>query len=125
MSLKTFRGGIHPPENKEPTRDLPIEHVPAPMSVIIHLTQAIGAQNQPLIKVGDRVLKGQKIGDVQACPAAAVHASITGIVKKIEPAPQSNLKDGMAVFIEADGTDETAYMRHSMLLPAHVRKRSN
>jgi Na+-translocating ferredoxin:NAD+ oxidoreductase subunit C len=110
MSLKTFRGGIHPPEHKEPTRDLPIEHVPAPTSVVIHLTQAIGAQNQPLIKVGDRVLKGQKIGDVQACPAAAVHASITGIVKKIEPAPQSNLKDGMAVFIEADGTDETAYM---------------
>ena len=110
MSLKTFRGGIHPPENKEPTRDLPIEHVPTPTSVVIHLTQAIGAQNQPLIKVGDRVLKGQKIGDVQACPAAAIHASITGIVKKIEPAPQSNLKDGMAVFIEADGTDETAYM---------------
>jgi len=110
MSLKTFRGGVHPPEHKEPTRDLPIEHVPAPTSVVIHLTQAIGAQNQPLVKVGDRVLKGQKIGDVEACPAAAVHASITGIVKKIEPAPQSNLKDGMAVFIEADGTDETAYM---------------
>lgn len=110
MSLKTFGGGIHPSEHKEPTRDLPIEHVPAPTSVVIHLTQAIGAQNQPLIKVGDRVLKGQKIGDVQACPAAAVHASITGIVKKIEPAPQSNLKDGLAVFIEADGTDETTYM---------------
>jgi electron transport complex protein RnfC len=110
MSLKTFRGGIHPPEHKEPTRDLPIEYVPTPRSVVIHLTQAIGAQNQPLVKVGDRVLKGQKIGDVQACPAAAVHASITGIVKKIEPASQSNLKDGMAVFIEADGTDETAYM---------------
>jgi electron transport complex protein RnfC len=89
---------------------LPIEHVPAPASVIIHLTQAIGAQNQPLVKVGDRVVKGQMIGDVQACPAATVHASITGIVKKIEPAPQSNLKDGMAIFIEADGTDETAYM---------------
>jgi electron transport complex protein RnfC len=110
MSLKTFRGGIHPPEYKEPTRDLPIEHVPTPASVVIHLTQAIGAQNQPLVKVGDRVVKGQMIGDVQACPAATVHASITGIVKKIEPAPQSNLKDGMAIFIEADGTDETAYM---------------
>jgi electron transport complex protein RnfC len=89
---------------------LPIEHVPTPISVVIHLTQAIGAQNQPLVKVGDRVVKGQMIGDVQACPAATVHASITGIVKKIEPAPQSNLKDGMAIFIEADGTDETAYM---------------
>lgn len=110
MNLKTFRGGIHPPEHKEPTRDLPIEHVPTPKSVVIHLTQAIGAQNQPLVKVGDRVVKGQMIGDVQACPAATVHASITGIVKKIEPAPQSNLKDGMAVFIEADGTDETVYM---------------
>src|SRR5659263_174095 len=110
MSLKTFRGGIHPPEHKESTRDLPIERVPTPKSVVIHLTQAIGAQNQPLVKVGDRVVKGQMIGDVQACPAATVHASITGIVRKIEPAPQSNLKDGMAVFIEADGTDETAYM---------------
>ncbi|MCE5193682.1 MAG: electron transport complex subunit RsxC [Candidatus Cryosericum sp.] len=110
MNLKTFRGGIHPPERKEATCDLPIEHVPTPASVVIHLTQAVGAQNQPLVKIGDRVLKGQKIGDVDACPAAAVHASITGIVKKIEPAPQSNLRDGMAIFIEADGTDETAYM---------------
>lgn len=110
MSAKTFRGGIHPPENKEWTKDKPIERVPTPKSVVIHLTQAIGAQNQPLVKVGDRVLKGQMIGDVQACPAAAVHASIAGIVKKIEPAPQSNLKDGMAITIEADGTEETAYL---------------
>lgn len=110
MSLKTFRGGIHPSEHKEPTRNLAIECVPAPASVVIHLTQAIGAQNQPLVKIGDRVLKGQIIGDVQACPAATIHASITGIVRKIEPAPQSNLKDSLAVFIEADGTDETAYM---------------
>jgi electron transport complex protein RnfC len=110
MSLKTFKGGIHPPENKEWTKDAPIERIPAPKSVVIHLTQAIGAQNQPLVKVGDRVLKGQMIGDVQACPAATVHASITGIVRKIEPAPQSNLKDGIAVMIEADGTEETAYL---------------
>ena len=111
MSLKTFRGGIHPPENKEWTRDMPIERIPTPKFVVIHLTQAIGAQNQPLVKVGDRVIKGQMIGDVQACPAATIHASITGIVTKIEPAPQSNLKDGMAIFIEGDGTDETAYMQ--------------
>ncbi len=88
MSLKTFRGGIHPPENKEGTRDLPIEHVPTPKSVVIHLTQAIGAQNQPLVKVGDRVLKGQMIGDVQACPAATIHASITGIVQARSSPPR-------------------------------------
>jgi electron transport complex protein RnfC len=110
MNVKTFRGGIHLPENKEWTRDMPIEQVPTPKSVVIHLTQAIGAQNQPLVKVGDRVLRGQMIGDVQACPAATVHASITGIVKKIEPAPQSNLKDGMAITIESDGTEDTAYL---------------
>ncbi len=110
MSLKTFRGGIHPPENKQWTKNAPIEHIAPPKRVIIHLTQAIGAQNQPLVKVGDRVLKGQMIGDVQACPAATVHASITGIVRRIEPAPQSNLRDGLAITIEADGTDETAYM---------------
>jgi len=110
MSLKTFRGGIHPPENKEQTKNLPIEYISTPKTVVIHLTQAIGAQNQPLVNVGDRVLKGQMIGDVQACPAATVHASITGIVKKIEPAPQSNLREGPAIFIESDGTDETAYM---------------
>lgn len=110
MSVKTFMGGIHPHENKEWTRKLPIESVPTPKSVVIHLTQAVGAQNQPLVKVGDRVLKGQMIGDVQACPSAVVHASITGIVRKIEPAPQSNLKDGVAITIESDGTDETAYL---------------
>ena len=110
MNARTFRGGIHPPENKEWTKDAPIERIPTPASVVIPLTQAIGAQNQPLVGVGDRVLKGQLIGDVQACPAASVHSSVTGKVKKIEPVLQSTLREAPAVFIEADGTDETAYM---------------
>ncbi|MDR2134529.1 MAG: electron transport complex subunit RsxC, partial [Treponema sp.] len=62
-----------------------------------------GAPNRALVNVGDHVVRGQKIADA-AAPGpmtVPVHASITGIVKKIEPRTQSNNTDGLCVVIEA------------------------
>ncbi len=110
MTVKTFKGGTHPPERKELAKDSPIEYFMTPKQVVIHLNQHTGTPNQPLVKVGDTVTRGQKIASSDGKLMIPHHASICGVVKKIEPRPQSNLQDGVAVVIEADGRTETAFL---------------
>ncbi|NLG84436.1 MAG: electron transport complex subunit RsxC, partial [Firmicutes bacterium] len=62
MARKTFRGGVHPPPHKELSSNRPILTAPLPNTVVIPLTQHLGAPNEPLVKVGDTVRVGQKIG---------------------------------------------------------------
>ncbi|AEJ18805.1 electron transport complex subunit RsxC [Gracilinema caldarium] len=112
MAIKTFKGGIHPPERKAATTGKVIERIAEPKQVVIPINQHFGAPNKALVQVGDTVKKGQKIAD-GAAPGpmtVPVHASIAGVVKKIEPRTQSNNLDGPCVIIEANGTDERDFM---------------
>jgi electron transport complex protein RnfC len=84
VKLKTFRGGIHPPYNKENTAHKAVEEIPLPTSVVIPLLQHVGAPNEPVVGVGDRVEAGQKIGESEAYISAPVHASVSGTVSAIE-----------------------------------------
>ncbi|HHY91197.1 MAG TPA: electron transport complex subunit RsxC, partial [Clostridiales bacterium] len=61
--LTTFRGGVHPPHFKEATERVPIEKAQEPKQVVIPLQQHIGAPCEALVKVGDSVKVGQKIGE--------------------------------------------------------------
>jgi len=58
--LKTFKGGIHPPYNKELTMSKAVEKAALPKKVIIPMGMHIGAPCEPIVKVGDTVKKGQK-----------------------------------------------------------------
>ncbi|MCX7949560.1 MAG: electron transport complex subunit RsxC [Treponemataceae bacterium] len=112
MAIKTFKGGIHPPERKVATSGKVIQRIPSPAQVVIPINQHFGAPNKPLVQVGDTVKRGQKIAD-GASPGpmtVPVHASISGIVKKIEPRTQSNNTEGLCIVIEANGSQEEAFM---------------
>jgi len=61
MSLKTFPGGVHPPDAKDFSKNASIEKFGQPNKVVIPLSQHIGAPAKPLVKVGDEVVIGQKI----------------------------------------------------------------
>jgi H+/Na+-translocating ferredoxin:NAD+ oxidoreductase subunit C len=84
---KTFRGGIHPPYNKELASGKAIKACPVPSEVVIPLQQHIGAPNEPLVKAGDHVDVGQKIGEAEAFVSAPVHSSVAGTVKDIVEVP--------------------------------------
>ena len=79
----TFRGGIHPDEQKN-ARKSPIEQFPAPKFVYIPLSQHIGAHAKPLVKAGDIVDKGQMIANNEAGLSCPVHSSVSGKVISIE-----------------------------------------
>jgi electron transport complex protein RnfC len=101
---KTFRGGIHPSYNKELASGKAIKPAPVPKEVTIPLQQHIGAPNEPLVQVGDRVEKGQKIGESEAFVSAPVHSSVSGTVKEIVDVPNFTGADVKSVIITADAS---------------------
>ena len=82
--IKTFRGGIHPKEFKELSNQCPITPAfPKSKTVTIPVTMG-GAPNQPLVKVGDEVARGQLIASGEGFMNCPVHSSVSGKVKKIQ-----------------------------------------
>jgi electron transport complex protein RnfC len=101
-SYKTFRGGIHPPYNKELASGKAITPAPVPSEVTIPLQQHIGAPNEPKVQVGDKVSLGQVVGSSDAFVSAPVHASVSGTVKAIEEVPNFTGAKVKSVIIAAD-----------------------
>ena len=97
----SFFGGVHPKENKWYACDKETQAFPEPDIVVIPMSQHIGAPCKPLVKKGDLVTVGQKIGDNQGL-CVPVHASVSGKVKSVEMKPHTNGTTVMSVVIEND-----------------------
>jgi electron transport complex protein RnfC len=104
MNLKTFKRGVHPDYYKEFTSAKPIEQAPLPKRVIIPLEQHIGEPCRPLVKKGDVVEEGQKIGEANAFVSAPIHASISGKVREVALQPYPAGGRVLSVVIEGDGS---------------------
>ena len=99
-----FFGGVHPAARKELSAGcLPVP-APVPKQVVIAMSQHIGVPCTPLVKVGDYVKMGQKIGDGEGM-CVPVHASVSGTVIAVEPRPHVNGTRVMSVVIENDYED--------------------
>lgn len=103
MARLTFRGGIHPYDGKELSKDKPIRDVLPKGDLAYPLSQHIGAPAVPVVKKGDHVLVGQMIAEAGGFVSAPIHASVSGTVKGIEK--RLTVTGGMAdaVIIENDG----------------------
>ncbi len=104
MKLKTFDRGIHPEYHKDLTAGKAIERAEPPKTAYIPLQQHIGAPCEPLVKKGDTVEEGQKIGDAKAFVSAPVHASISGKVKDVTLHPHPQGGRVLTVVIQGDGS---------------------
>ena len=103
---KLFFGGIHPKYKKELSiREASLQTV-IPTCVVIPMQQHIGAPCTPLVKVGDHVKRGQKIGDGEGL-CVPVHASVSGVVTAVENRPHPTRGTSLAVVIENDFQDTT------------------
>ena len=97
----SFFGGVHPKENKFYACDVPIQEFPEPDILVVPMSQHIGASCTPLVKKGDLVKVGQKIGD-HAGLCAPVHAPVSGKVKSVEMKPHTSGTTMTSVVIEND-----------------------
>ena len=107
---RLFFGGIHPKYNKEMSTRITTFHKITPVQVVIPLQQHIGAPCTPLVNVGDKVLRGQKIGDGEGL-CVPVHASVSGTVVAIEPRPHTSGRMVNAIVIENDMLDSTIELK--------------
>ncbi len=103
MAGLTFRkGGVHPAEHKELTEHLAIEEMPAPDQVALPLSMHFGAVAQPVVKKKQEVQEGEVIAVVEKALGAAIHSSVTGVVKSVEPRPHPTMVRCDAVIIDRD-----------------------
>ena len=101
-----FFGGIHPKYNKEMSTQVTTFHTIEPKVLVIPMQQHIGAPCTPLVQVGDKIRKGQKIGDGEGL-CVPVHASVSGTVIAVEPRPHTSGRMVNAVVIENDFRNES------------------
>ena len=104
MAFPIF-GGVHPKENKWYASEKKVQEFPEPDLLVIPMSQHIGAPCLPLVKKGDRVLVGQKIGDNQGL-CVPVHSSVSGTVKAVEMRAHTSGVTVMSVVIQNDHQQE-------------------
>jgi len=105
MKVNTFPRGIHPPEDKQKTADKALESLPPPEKVTIPLLQHFGHPADPLVKKGEAVDLGQKIGEGKAFFSAPVHSSVSGKVKAVDHSHHPLGRSILSVIVENDGED--------------------
>lgn len=105
-----FRGGVKPDTHKNESAHTPIERAPLPARLIVPLRHNTRAIARCIVEPGQKVLKGQRIGEAEGVLGTAVHAPTSGTVVEVTdhvmPHP-SGLPTGCVV-IEPDGEERWA-----------------
>ncbi len=104
-----IRGGVHAEEHKANTATQAIVYnFPLPKKLYIPLQQHVGKPAEPLIKVGEKVLKGQLLAYSQGVISAPVHAPSSGIIFDVNdyPAPHPSALPIRMIVLETDSKDK-------------------
>lgn len=106
MAHSTFKGGIHPHKRKRFTREKPIREYYPKGELVYPVSQHIGGPAVPIVKVGERVLKGQVIAKADGYISVPVHASVSGTVTAIEPRMTVGGSKVLSIIVENDNQYE-------------------
>ncbi len=77
--------------------------LPIPPRLVVPMCQHMGAVCEPLVKKGDKVLRGQVIGDSDAFLSCPIHAPTSATVTDIIEFLPANGKTCQALVLEPDG----------------------
>ncbi len=99
----TFARGVHPRQRKTFSGDAAIEIMPAPEKVVLPLLQHIGGPCTPVVKPKQEVAFGDMVGKGEAFVSASLHASINGVVQKMEVVTLANGRHVQAIAIRSQG----------------------
>ena len=105
-----IHGGLRLDANKSPSLRAPLRQARIPERLFVPLSQHIGEIADPLVAVGDSVLKGQTIARSYSYISAPVHAPTSGSVIDIGayPIPHPSGLKADCIVIEADREDRAA-----------------
>jgi electron transport complex protein RnfC len=103
MSLKTFRGGVHPDGHKEISKGHPVEPYLPKGDLVFPINQHIGKPAKPVVQKGDKVLAGQIIAEADGFVSANIVSSCSGTVKAVEERRVASGAKATCIVIENDG----------------------
>ncbi len=118
--LDHFHGGVHPPEHKLESSELPSLRAPVPQQLAVTLQQHIGAKAKPVVQAGDKVLKGQMLACADGPMSAAIHAPTSGTVLSVDfhPVPHPSGLPDLCITLASDGEERwiehAAFDHHAM-----------
>ena len=106
--LHRFPGGLHPEQHKSESNGTPIRVATLPAQLVIPLKQHIGAAAEALVKVGERVLRNQRLAKADGYVSAPIHAPTSGRVTAIEAraVPHPSGLSAPCIVLAVDGLDE-------------------
>lgn len=97
-----FRHGVHPPDHKELTRDVPVRRMPFPAEVVLPLRQHAGKPARRIVEPGDRVERGDTLAEPDGWVSSPVHASAAGVVADVGlwPHPDGSMDEAVRIAVE-------------------------
>ncbi|HEX9728032.1 MAG TPA: electron transport complex subunit RsxC [Gemmatimonadales bacterium] len=98
----TFRHGVHPPELKQRTAGEAIRRLPFPDTVVLPLSQHTGKPAKAIVRVGDRVERGDLVAAADGWVSSPIHASASGTVADIGLWPHPNGTYANAIRIDVE-----------------------
>lgn len=118
MAFLTFRGGVHPYDGKELSKEKPVRELLPGKELVYPLSQHIGAPAKPIVAKDDHVLAGQKIAEMGGFVSANIHASVSGTVKEIKKVRNNVGAMVDAIVVENDEKYETVEFQSAASLEA-------
>jgi electron transport complex protein RnfC len=98
----SFRHGVHPPDRKELTAEVPIRRMPFPDEIVLPLRQHAGKPAKLVVRPGQRVERGDLLAEADGFISAPVHASAAGTVKEVRlwPHPDGSQSPAIRIAVE-------------------------
>jgi len=97
---KSFRHGVHPPEQKSETNQLPIRQFGFAPLMVLPLSQHIGAPSVPVVSEGQEVVRGQLLAHSDGYVSVPLHAPASGVIRKIGEVPTVSGKKTKGIYLE-------------------------
>ena len=97
---RSFARGIHPPEAKDDTCDLPIRQFPFAPVMLVPLAQHIGKPAQAVVREGQEVERGQVIAEPDGFVSVAMHAPASGVIQRIDLMPSISGKMVPGIYLK-------------------------
>ncbi|MBQ3061746.1 MAG: electron transport complex subunit RsxC [Lachnospiraceae bacterium] len=102
MKSYGFKGGVHPLDGKELSKDKEIVDIPATKEMVYPLSQHIGAPAKAIVEKGDACLVGQTIAIGESFVSADVICTVSGTVKSIEKRMTASGNQIMSIVVDND-----------------------
>ncbi len=121
--LHQFKGGVVLKGHKKDSTLMPTQPARLPASLVLPLKQHIGSAAEPVVAVGDKVLKGQLIARAGDTISAPLHAPSSGTIRAIanHPVPHPSGLPAPCIFIDSDGEERWRPRQHQIFNFAELR----